>query len=104
MSLLLVFLLHQLYPGCQESPKRRSEIHLTKPRFAQTICLHTYYAIDVAIQRVAPCLLFIDEIDAITPKRESAQREMERRIVAQFLTCMDGEYIFVDILSVFQCM
>ncbi|KAF7424560.1 hypothetical protein PC9H_009867 [Pleurotus ostreatus] len=39
--------------------------------------------------RVAPCLLFIDEIDAITPKRESAQREMERRIVAQFLTCMD---------------
>jgi SpoVK/Ycf46/Vps4 family AAA+-type ATPase len=36
--------------------------------------------------------LFIDEIDAITPKRESAQREMERRIVAQFLTCMDGEW------------
>jgi hypothetical protein len=42
------------------------------------------------LQRLAPCLLFIDEIDAITPKRESAQREMERRIVAQFLTCMDG--------------
>ncbi|KAG8799728.1 hypothetical protein FRC17_007058, partial [Serendipita sp. 399] len=40
-------------------------------------------------KRHAPCLLFIDEIDAITPKRESAQREMERRIVAQFLTCMD---------------
>ncbi|KAI9452521.1 P-loop containing nucleoside triphosphate hydrolase protein [Russula earlei] len=40
-------------------------------------------------KRVAPSLLFIDEIDAITPKRESAQREMERRIVAQFLTCMD---------------
>ncbi|KAI0346300.1 AAA-domain-containing protein [Trametopsis cervina] len=39
--------------------------------------------------RLAPCILFIDEIDAITPKRESAQREMERRIVAQFLTCMD---------------
>ncbi|TFK33419.1 ribosome biogenesis ATPase RIX7 [Crucibulum laeve] len=40
-------------------------------------------------KRAAPCILFIDEIDAITPKRESAQREMERRIVAQFLTCMD---------------
>ncbi|KAI0725676.1 P-loop containing nucleoside triphosphate hydrolase protein [Fomitopsis betulina] len=40
-------------------------------------------------KRIAPCLLFIDEIDAITPKRESAQREMERRIFAQFLTCMD---------------
>ena len=45
-------------------------------------------------KRVAPCLLFIDEIDAITPKRESAQREMERRIVAQFLTCMDGEPVY----------
>lgn len=41
-------------------------------------------------QRLAPCILFIDEIDAITPKRETAQREMERRIVAQLLTCMDG--------------
>ncbi|RXW18775.1 hypothetical protein EST38_g7091 [Candolleomyces aberdarensis] len=40
-------------------------------------------------KKASPCLLFIDEIDAITPKRESAQREMERRIVAQFLTCMD---------------
>ncbi|KAH6597314.1 hypothetical protein BASA61_003187 [Batrachochytrium salamandrivorans] len=38
---------------------------------------------------MAPCILFIDEIDAITPKRETAQREMERRIVAQLLTCMD---------------
>lgn len=40
-------------------------------------------------QRIAPCILFIDEIDAITPKRETAQREMERRIVAQLLTCLD---------------
>lgn len=39
----------------------------------------------------APCIMFLDEIDAITPKRESAQREMERRIVAQMLTCMDGK-------------
>jgi ribosome biogenesis ATPase len=42
----------------------------------------------------APCLMFLDEIDAITPKRESAQREMERRIVAQMLTCMDGKSSF----------
>lgn len=33
--------------------------------------------------------MFLDEVDAITPKRETAQREMERRIVAQLLTCMD---------------
>ena len=38
----------------------------------------------------APCVLFIDEVDAITPRRETAQREMERRIVAQLLHCIDG--------------
>ncbi|RXM30328.1 Nuclear valosin-containing protein-like [Acipenser ruthenus] len=37
----------------------------------------------------APCILFIDEIDAITPKREVASKDMERRMVAQLLTCMD---------------
>ncbi|XP_061173136.1 nuclear valosin-containing protein-like [Saccostrea echinata] len=37
----------------------------------------------------APCVLFIDEIDAITPKRETASKDMERRIVAQLLSCMD---------------
>ncbi|KAI3634765.1 hypothetical protein MIR68_007146 [Amoeboaphelidium protococcarum] len=41
---------------------------------------------------IAPCLIFIDEIDAITPKRENAQREMERRIVAQLISCMDELY------------
>ncbi|KAH8601013.1 P-loop containing nucleoside triphosphate hydrolase protein [Bisporella sp. PMI_857] len=40
-------------------------------------------------KRMAPCLMFIDEIDVIMGKRESAQREMEKRIVAQMLTCMD---------------
>lgn len=40
----------------------------------------------------APCIMFIDEIDAITPKRETAQREMERRIVGQLLTCMGRSY------------
>lgn len=39
---------------------------------------------------IAPCIIFVDEIDAITPKRDGgAQREMERRIVAQMLTLMD---------------
>jgi ribosome biogenesis ATPase len=41
-----------------------------------------------AIQ-ASPCLLFLDEIDAITPKRENAGKEMERRIVAQLLNSMD---------------
>ncbi|XP_078063487.1 nuclear valosin-containing protein-like, partial [Mustelus asterias] len=37
----------------------------------------------------APCIIFIDEIDAISPKREVASKDMERRIVAQLLTCLD---------------
>lgn len=40
----------------------------------------------------APCVLFIDEVDAICRKRETAQREMERRIVTQLLACLDGKY------------
>lgn len=38
----------------------------------------------------APSIIFIDEIDAIAPKREDAQGEVERRIVAQLLALMDG--------------
>jgi len=38
----------------------------------------------------APSIIFIDEIDAITPKRESGARGLEVRVVAQLLTCMDG--------------
>jgi ribosome biogenesis ATPase len=45
---------------------------------------------------VEPCLIFIDEIDAISPKRESASKEMERRIVATLLTSFDGGYHYVD--------
>ena len=42
-----------------------------------------------AAMAAAPSLIFLDEVDAITPKRDSAGREMERRIVAQLLTCLD---------------
>jgi ribosome biogenesis ATPase len=51
------------------------------------ICVRSF-ALQEAVD-VAPSIIFIDEIDAIAPKRETAQREMERRIVAQMLTCMD---------------
>ncbi|TDH70904.1 hypothetical protein CCR75_002923 [Bremia lactucae] len=44
---------------------------------------------DEAISR-APSIIFIDEIDAITPKRESSARGMEKRIVAQLLTSTDS--------------
>lgn len=38
----------------------------------------------------APCILFWDEVDAIGEKRSGSSRGMEKRIVAQMLTCMDG--------------
>lgn len=40
----------------------------------------------------APCILFLDEVDALAPNRHTAQREMERRIVAQLLSCLDGRF------------
>ncbi|RLF15426.1 MAG: AAA family ATPase, partial [Thermoprotei archaeon] len=41
-------------------------------------------------QEKAPSIIFIDEIDAIAPKREEVHGEVERRVVAQLLTLMDG--------------
>lgn len=38
----------------------------------------------------SPSIIFIDEIDAIAPKREETAGEVERRTVAQLLTLMDG--------------
>lgn len=38
----------------------------------------------------APAIIFIDELDAIAPKREKTHGEVERRIVSQLLTLMDG--------------
>ena len=38
----------------------------------------------------APSIIFIDELDAIAPKREETNGEVERRTVAQLLTLMDG--------------
>ncbi|NJE29609.1 AAA family ATPase [Thermococcus sp. 18S1] len=38
----------------------------------------------------APAIIFIDEIDAIAPKREETHGEVEKRVVSQLLTLMDG--------------
>ena len=38
----------------------------------------------------APSIIFIDEMDAIAPKREEVTGEVERRVVAQLLSLMDG--------------
>ena len=41
-------------------------------------------------EKNAPSIIFIDEIDSIAPKREEVSGEVERRIVAQLLSLMDG--------------
>ncbi|MQA88864.1 MAG: CDC48 family AAA ATPase [Gemmatimonas sp.] len=41
-------------------------------------------------QQQAPSIVFIDEIDSIAPKRSEVTGELERRVVAQLLTLMDG--------------
>lgn len=41
-------------------------------------------------EKNAPSIIFIDELDAIAPKREETNGEVERRTVAQLLTLMDG--------------
>ena len=41
-------------------------------------------------QENAPTIIFIDEIDSIAPKREDTKGEVERRVVAQLLSLMDG--------------
>jgi len=41
-------------------------------------------------ERAAPSILFLDEIDSIAPRRADVRGEVERRVVAQMLTLMDG--------------
>ena len=49
---------------------------------------------------IAPCILFLDEIDAVAPHRATAQKEMERRIVSQILSCLDGKELIVLIIFI----
>ena len=41
-------------------------------------------------EKNAPAIIFIDEIDSIAPKRDKTNGEVERRVVSQLLTLMDG--------------
>ncbi len=41
-------------------------------------------------EKNAPSIIFIDEIDAVAPKREEGAGDVEKRVVAQLLTMMDG--------------
>jgi len=41
-------------------------------------------------EKNAPSIIFIDEVDSLAPKREDSSGEVERRVVSQLLTMMDG--------------
>jgi transitional endoplasmic reticulum ATPase len=41
-------------------------------------------------EKNTPAIIFIDELDSIAPKREKAGGEVEKRVVSQLLTLMDG--------------
>ena len=41
-------------------------------------------------EKNSPAIIFIDEIDSIAPKRDKTQGEVEKRVVSQLLTLMDG--------------
>jgi transitional endoplasmic reticulum ATPase len=90
-------------PGCGKTLIARAVAHETSARFfhvAGPEIIDQWYGSSEAhlrkifdeAKRKAPAIIFLDEIDAIAPKREemSGERQAERRLVAQLLTLMDG--------------
>jgi transitional endoplasmic reticulum ATPase len=90
-------------PGCGKTLIARAVAHETSARFFHVngpeIIDQWYGSSEAHLRRIfedakrrAPAIIFLDEIDAIAPKREelSGERQAERRVVAQLLTLMDG--------------
>lgn len=90
-------------PGCGKTLIARAVAHETSAHFLHIngpeVIDKWYGASEAQLRsffeeasRRAPAIIFIDEIDAIAPKREemSGDRQVERRVVAQLLALMDG--------------
>jgi len=88
-------------PGTGKTLLARAVAHETRVAFLALSgpeVIHRFYGESEAklreiFQRAkerAPSILFLDEIEAIAPKRESAHGEVEKRVVAQLLALMDG--------------
>ena len=90
-------------PGCGKTLIARAVAHETSAYFIHINgpeIIHKFYGESEAHLRnifeearhQAPAIVFIDEIDAIAPKREEARgdQQVERRVVAQLLALMDG--------------
>jgi transitional endoplasmic reticulum ATPase len=90
-------------PGCGKTLIARAVAHETSAYFIHINgpeIIDKWYGASEAnlrnffddARRHAPAIIFIDEIDALAPKREemSGDRQVERRVVAQLLAIMDG--------------
>jgi transitional endoplasmic reticulum ATPase len=88
-------------PGTGKTLLARAVAHETEAAFITVSgpeIIHKFYGESEAklrgifeqARKNAPCILFLDEIDAIAPKRENVQGEVEKRVVAQLLALMDG--------------
>ncbi|MBI2833984.1 MAG: CDC48 family AAA ATPase [Acidobacteria bacterium] len=88
-------------PGCGKTLIARAVAHETDASFFAITgpeIVHKFYGeseahlrriFDEATKR-APSIIFIDEIDAIAPRRETVVGDVEKRVVAQLLGLMDG--------------
>jgi transitional endoplasmic reticulum ATPase len=88
-------------PGCGKTLIARTIAHETEANFftiSGPEVIHKFYGESEAhlrkifeeAGRKGPSIIFLDEIDAIAPHRENAAGDVERRVVAQLLTLMDG--------------
>ena len=88
-------------PGCGKTLIARAIAHETEAKFFAVSgpeVVHKFYGESEAhlrkifddATRSGPSIIFLDEIDAIAPKRENTVGEVEKRIVAQLLALMDG--------------
>jgi transitional endoplasmic reticulum ATPase len=88
-------------PGTGKTLLARAVAHETEAAFISVSgpeIIHKFYGESEAklrgifeqARKSAPCIIFIDEIDSVAPKRENVQGEVEKRVVAQLLALMDG--------------
>lgn len=88
-------------PGCGKTLIARAIAHETEANFFSVSgpeVIHKFYGESEAhlrkifeeAARKGPSIVFLDEIDAIAPKREKVVGDVEKRVVAQLLALMDG--------------
>jgi len=88
-------------PGCGKTLIARAIAHETEANFFSVSgpeIIHKFYGESEAhlrkifeeASRKGPSILFLDEIDAIAPRRENVVGDVEKRVVAQLLALMDG--------------